>query len=85
MISFDLQGGTPAVKKFFDNLQLFILAESLGGVESLIEHPTTMTHASLTPEEQLKAGITEDLIRMSVGIESCDDLLEDLEQALAKI
>jgi cystathionine gamma-lyase len=85
MISFELNGNTNTVKKFFENLDLFILAESLGGVESLIEHPTTMTHASLTIEEQLKAGITESLIRMSVGIEHCDDLLADLDNALSKI
>jgi cystathionine gamma-lyase len=85
MISFELTGKTDAVKRFFENLELFILAESLGGVESLIEHPATMTHASLTAEQQLKAGITESLIRMSVGIEDCDDLLADLERALDKI
>jgi cystathionine gamma-lyase len=82
MISFDIDGDINTIKKFFENLQLFILAESLGGVESLIEHPATMTHASLTREEQLKAGITESLIRVSVGIEHIDDLLDDLKQAL---
>jgi cystathionine gamma-lyase len=85
MISFELNGKTEMVKKFFENLDLFVLAESLGGVESLIEHPATMTHASLTLEEQLKAGITESLIRMSVGIEHFDDLLADLENALSKL
>jgi cystathionine gamma-lyase len=85
MISFELKGGMEACKKFFSNLNLFILAESLGGVESLIEHPATMTHASLTKEEQLHAGINESLIRASVGIEHVDDLREDLERALSKI
>jgi cystathionine gamma-lyase len=66
-----------------DRTRVFTLAESLGGVESLIEHPGLMTHASLTPEQQQKVGITEGLIRLSVGIESGDDLLRDLEQALS--
>jgi cystathionine gamma-lyase len=85
MISFELTGNINTVKEFFNNLQLFILAESLGGVESLIEHPALMTHASLSPEEQKHAGITETLIRMSVGIENADDLLEDLKQALDRL
>jgi cystathionine gamma-lyase len=85
MISFDLKGGQAECKKFLGCLELFILAESLGGVESLIEHPATMTHASLSKEEQLHAGITESLIRVSVGIEHIDDLIEDLEQAFQKI
>jgi len=82
MISFEINGGIAEVKKFFENLELFILAESLGGVESLIEHPTTMTHASLSLEEQKQAGITESLIRVSVGIEDYQDLIDDLKQAL---
>lgn len=85
MISFDIKGGRAECKKFLGSLELFILAESLGGVESLIEHPATMTHASLSREEQLYAGITESLIRVSVGIEHIDDLIEDLEQAFQKI
>ncbi|MDP4208960.1 MAG: PLP-dependent aspartate aminotransferase family protein [Bacteroidota bacterium] len=85
MISFELKGGVESCKKLFDNLELFILAESLGGVESLIEHPAAMTHASLSKEEQRLAGITDSLIRVSVGIEHIDDLIEDMEQALAKI
>lgn len=85
MISFEINGGIPEIKKFFDNLELFILAESLGGVESLIEHPATMTHASLTAEEQKQAGITESLIRVSVGIEDYRDLIDDLKQSLDKL
>jgi cystathionine gamma-lyase len=81
MISFELKGGRAECKKFLGSLELFILAESLGGVESLIEHPATMTHASLSKEEQEHAGITESLIRVSVGIEHIDDLIVDLEQA----
>ena len=81
MISFEILGGRAECKKFLGNLELFVLAESLGGVESLIEHPVTMTHASLSKEEQEHAGITESLIRVSVGIEHIDDLKEDMEQA----
>jgi len=85
MISFDIKGGFAECKKFLGSLELFILAESLGGVESLIEHPATMTHASLSKQEQVHAGITESLIRVSVGIEHIDDLIEDMEQAFKKI
>ena len=65
------------------NCHLFALAESLGGVESLIEHPTTMTHASVPRDIQLKMGITPDLIRLSVGLEDAADMIADLESALA--
>jgi cystathionine gamma-lyase len=85
MISFDVKGGQKECKKFLGSLKLFVLAESLGGVESLIEHPATMTHASLSKAEQEFAGITESLIRVSVGIEHIDDLIEDMEQAFQKI
>mgnify|MGYP001824610577 CR=1 FL=1 len=83
MLSFSLRGGLEAARRVMDRTRVFTLAESLGGVESLIEHPGLMTHASLTPEQQSKVGITEGLIRLSVGIESVDDLLRDLEQALS--
>ena len=69
--------------KFLENTHIFTLAESLGGVESLVSHPVTMTHASIPEEERLKIGITDSLIRLSVGIEDIDDLLADLEQALS--
>lgn len=82
MISFEIKGGENAVRKLFANLKLYLLAESLGGVETLIEHPKTMTHVSMSKEEQEAAGITESLIRLSVGIENTDDLIEDMEQAL---
>jgi cystathionine gamma-lyase len=85
MLSFDILGERDTCKKFLGSLELFILAESLGGVESLIEHPATMTHASLTKEEQEHAGITESLIRVSVGTEHIDDLTADLDQAFTKI
>ena len=65
-----------------ENLKLFTLAESLGGVESLCGHPATMTHASIPKEEREKTGVTDSLIRLSVGIEAVEDLIEDLNQAL---
>jgi cystathionine gamma-lyase len=80
--SFRLGGGADAVARFLGALRLFTLAESLGGVESLIEQPWTMTHVSMPPEVRLAAGITDDLIRISVGLEHPDDLIADLEQAL---
>lgn len=82
LVSFELIGGLPAVEAFVDGLELFILAESLGGVESLVAHPVTMTHTSMTPEAQLAAGISESLLRLSVGIEPIDDLVTDLTAAL---
>jgi len=83
MISFELKGGLAAGKSLMNNVRLATLAVSLGGVESLIEHPASMTHAGLPPEDRQKAGITDGLVRYSVGIEDPDDLIEDLEQALA--
>ncbi|HXW13898.1 MAG TPA: PLP-dependent aspartate aminotransferase family protein [Terriglobia bacterium] len=80
--SFRLRGGEAAVNHLLANCRIFTLAESLGGVESLIEHPTTMTHASMPREVQLKMGITPDLIRISVGLEDVSDLIADLENAL---
>ncbi|MFB6248063.1 MAG: PLP-dependent aspartate aminotransferase family protein [Salinibacter sp.] len=71
------------VETVLRSTEVFALAESLGGVESLIEHPTTMSHASMAPDQREAAGITDDLIRLSVGIESTDDLLRDLDQALS--
>jgi cystathionine gamma-synthase len=82
MLSFELKGGTEAVKKLFDNLKLFTLAQSLGGVESLISHPSTMTHAGMEIADQLEAGITQSLIRISVGIEDIEDILADLTYGL---
>jgi cystathionine gamma-synthase len=82
MLSFELKGGDAAVAAFFDCLRHFSLAESLGGVESLVCHPASMTHAPLSEEAQAKAGISRSLIRLSVGIESGDDLQADLLEAL---
>lgn len=83
--SFCVAGGEAAAFRLLERVHLFTLAESLGGVESLIEHPWTMTHLSMPEEARRKAGITEDMIRISVGIEHIDDLLEDLAQALAGV
>jgi len=81
MISFEINGGLKESRKFLQSLEIFSLAESLGGVESLIEHPALMTHASVPEEERVKIGITNSLIRISAGIEHVDDLIEDLENA----
>jgi cystathionine beta-lyase/cystathionine gamma-synthase len=83
MLSFELKGGRAAVEKFFANLKIFCLAESLGGVESLISYPTGMTHLSMPPAERLKRGITDSFVRISVGIENKYDLKEDLKKALS--
>lgn len=86
MVSFDLRKDTlEEAVKVLSNTHLFTLAESLGGVESLIGHPASMTHASIPKEERLKVGLTDSLIRLSVGIEDVDDLIEDLEQALVHV
>jgi cystathionine gamma-synthase len=84
MVSFELEGGEPAVRAFLDGLQHFFLAESLGGVESLIAHPATMTHAAMEPEARRRAGIGDSLLRLSVGIEDERDLADDLQHALAR-
>ncbi len=81
MISVELQGDFQSAEKFIRSTRFFALAESLGGVESLICHPATMTHASIPREERLKAGFKDELIRLSVGVENVDDLIEDLENA----
>jgi cystathionine gamma-lyase len=80
--SFRVKGGNQLLTKFLETLKLFTLAESLGGVESLIEHPWTMTHISMPEDVRIKTGITDDLIRISIGLEHPTDLIADLEQAL---
>lgn len=84
MLSLELEGGEEAVRAFVEGLRYFTLAESLGGVESLVAHPATMTHAAMTPEARAKAGISDGLLRLSVGIEATDDLLADITAALAR-
>ena len=85
IISFFLKADLKKTKKFLENFEVFALAESLGGVESLIEHPAIMTHASLEKKEREKLGIKDNLIRLSVGIEDVDDLIFDIENALEKM
>jgi cystathionine gamma-lyase/cystathionine beta-lyase len=82
IVSFESNGGIEAVNSFLRRIKVFYLAESLGGVSSLAEHPATMSHASMPEEHQKKVGITDELIRLSVGLENIDDLTEDLSQAL---
>jgi methionine-gamma-lyase len=85
LISFELHGGMAAARQVLMSVRLPALAVSLGGVESLIQHPASMTHAALSREERLKAGITDGLVRLSVGCEHVDDLLDDMRQALDAI
>jgi methionine-gamma-lyase len=84
MISFGVKGGLEAGRKLMDSVHLATLAVSLGGVETLIQHPASMTHAAVSKEDKLKAGITDDLVRLSVGIEDVNDIIADLNQALEK-
>jgi cystathionine gamma-lyase len=83
MVTIFLKGGLDAARTFLERVSLFTLAESLGGVESLIEHPGIMTHASIPPERRAELGVDDALVRLSVGIEDVDDLRRDLEHALA--
>jgi methionine-gamma-lyase len=85
MISFGLKNGFEGAKKLMDNVHLALLAVSLGGVETLIQHPASMTHSKVSKEGKIKAGITDDLIRFAVGIEDAADIIEDLRQGLEKV
>jgi cystathionine gamma-lyase len=82
VVTFFLKGGLAECRRFLERLEVFTLAESLGGVESLVDHPAIMTHASVPPESRAKLGISDSLVRLSVGIEDTDDLVADLERAL---
>ncbi|HET6586530.1 MAG TPA: cystathionine gamma-synthase [Oleiagrimonas sp.] len=84
MLSFELDGDEDAIRAFLDGLEYFSLAESLGGVESLVAHPATMTHAAMAPEARRRAGIADSLLRVSIGIEDGDDLIHDLEAGLER-
>jgi methionine-gamma-lyase len=84
LISFELKGGIEAGKKFINAVEVCTRAVSLGTVDTLVSHPASMTHMSIPKEERIKYGITDGLIRMSVGIENIEDLEADLAQALAK-
>ncbi len=83
MMSFELKGGLEAVKALFDVIDLFSLAESLGGIESLIVHPASMTHAAMSREALAIAGISDGLVRLSIGLEDPQDLIAALERGLA--
>jgi methionine-gamma-lyase len=85
MISFELKGGLEAGKILMNNVKVMVLAVSLGGIETLIQHPASMTHSKMNIGDRHQAGITDGLVRLSVGIEKCTDLIHDLEQALARI
>ena len=85
MMSFEVRGGVEAGRRVMNNVKLCSLAVSLGAVETLISHPSSMTHAIIPREDRLKSGVTDGLVRLSVGIEDVDDIIEDLDQALAKV
>ena len=85
IISFELSAGIVGVKAFLEGLNCFSLAESLGGVESLVAHPASMTHASMAAEAQACAGITPQLLRLSVGIEATSDLINDVRLGLGRV
>jgi cystathionine gamma-lyase len=82
IVTFFLKGGLADARRFLERLEVFTLAESLGGVESLVDHPAIMTHASVPAETRTKLGISDSLVRLSIGIEDTDDLVSDLEAAL---
>jgi cystathionine gamma-lyase len=83
MLSICLKGGYAAAQRFCERTELFTLAESLGGVESLVNHPAVMTHASIPKERRAQLGVTDNLVRLSVGVENVEDLREELVRALA--
>jgi cystathionine beta-lyase/cystathionine gamma-synthase len=85
MLAVYLKGGREQAVRFCESTRLFLLASSLGGVESLVGYPPVMSHSSLSPEERAARGITDNMVRLSVGLEHIDDLLQDLEQALAQV
>ncbi len=85
MMSFEVKGGLSAGKTVMDNVRLALLAVSLGGIETLIQHPASMTHSKLSSEERLEAGITDGLVRLSVGIEDAEDIIADLDRALSLV
>jgi cystathionine gamma-synthase len=85
MVSFELDGGPEAVNAFLDGLELFSLAVSLGGVESLVTHPATMTHSAMEPEARARAGLSDSLLRLSVGIEDAADLVADIAAGLERV
>jgi methionine-gamma-lyase len=85
MMSFGLKGGFEAGKTMMDSVKLALLAVSLGGIETLIQHPASMTHSKMTRQAKEHAGISDGLVRLSVGIENVDDIIRDLDQALSQV
>jgi methionine-gamma-lyase len=85
MVCFEVHGGVEAGKRLMDNIELWSLAENLGSVESLITHPVTMTHAAVPREERIASGITDGLVRLSVGLEDTEDLITTLDEALGHV
>jgi len=85
MVAFEVDGGEAGAFRLLNSLQLIKLAVSLGGTESLAEHPASMTHADVPPEDQDRLGITASMVRLSIGVEHYEDIVTDLEQALAKV
>ena len=83
MLSFEIAGGAEAARRFCEAVEVFTLAESLGGVESLVAHPATMTHASMDPDTRRAVGINDRLLRLSIGLEAEADLQDDLSSALS--
>ena len=83
IVTFFIKGGMDEARAFLERCEVFALAESLGGVESLVDHPGIMTHASVPEDKRQELGISDQLIRLSVGIEAVDDLIADLDQALS--
>lgn len=84
IFTFGIKGGVEEGKKFIENLEIFSLLANVGDAKSLVIHPSSTTHAQLTESEQISAGVTPDMIRLSIGIEDVEDLIYDLEQALTK-
>ena len=85
LISFEVKGGIEAGARLLDNVELMTLAVSLGGIETLIQHPPSMTHAAMPRDDRLAAGITDGLVRVSIGCEDVDDLIADFEQAFEMV
>jgi O-acetylhomoserine (thiol)-lyase len=84
ILGFGIKGGMEAGKKFIDSLKLFSLLANIGDAKSLVIHPASTTHQQLTPQERIETGVTDDFVRLSVGLEHIDDILADLDQALRK-
>jgi len=85
LVSFEVRGGVDGGSRLLDSVRLMTLAVSLGGIETLIQHPASMTHAAMSREHRLAAGISDGLVRLSIGCEDVDDLIADLEQAFEAV